>query len=262
MVRGQTPVPPASIPSPTPQAAVNVVTSDFTPNPLVRVPATGKPLPTTGSWGALMQVSDKDAPEKCRGGGEPCMKVLYHVPEAGLECSWIVGFAADPKSGGVSPEILEEDDNAATYTMRKAWEVGEKPPVPKEQYLPVYPPRANATQLQGDVVVRVVVDSNGKTTSAAGISGPTLLALISDVAAHQWKFRPYCVGIGPATAFSKDLRFHFVADGNGGYVASPDVIDGVPVRPYPPPIHTNNGAPRISRNPGEMRCGDAGCTPF
>jgi TonB family protein len=214
MVWGQSPAT-ASIPSPTPQAAVNAVTLDFTPNPLVKVASTRKPLPTTGTWGVQTQIPDQELPQPC-GGAESCVKVVYHVPEAGIACSWIVGFAPDSASGGVRPEIIGEDDNAAAYTMRKAFDGKDRPEIAK--YVPAsFPSIGKKSGISGVVTVQVIVDPGGKVVDAKVLDGPAIYRGASLEAIRQWQFKPQTVG-SQTISFREDINFAFKTEEAGSVV--------------------------------------------
>jgi TonB family protein len=55
---------------------------------------------------------------------------------------------------------------------------------------PIYPPDAQHKQIEGTVVVRIVVDKNGTVSSAKAISGPPELFQASLDAMKQWQFEP------------------------------------------------------------------------
>ena len=55
---------------------------------------------------------------------------------------------------------------------------------------PNYPPEAARKQIDGAVIVRIVVDKNGTVTSAKAMSGPPELFEASVEAAKQWQFEP------------------------------------------------------------------------
>lgn len=55
---------------------------------------------------------------------------------------------------------------------------------------PNYLPGASARQMEGDVIVRIVVDKHGTVTSAKAVSGPPELFEASVEAAKQWQFEP------------------------------------------------------------------------
>lgn len=58
------------------------------------------------------------------------------------------------------------------------------------QVSPAYPPLAIATRRQGDVVVRMVIDSSGVPISAEAVSGPQVFFGPAVAAARQWRFSP------------------------------------------------------------------------
>jgi protein TonB len=57
--------------------------------------------------------------------------------------------------------------------------------------MPVYPNKALAACVQGNVVVRVVVARDGKVSEASVINGPELLAQATVDAVRQWRYEPY-----------------------------------------------------------------------
>ena len=60
----------------------------------------------------------------------------------------------------------------------------------REKPSPEYPAKAKERRIGGKVVVRVVVDEQGKVMAAQAVSGPVLLRESSVVAARQTRFRP------------------------------------------------------------------------
>jgi TonB family protein len=207
--------------------AVATVTSLFTSNPVALVPGTKKPLPSTGGWAVKGMAPSDEMPNACQGGARTCLRVIYRVPQLNLECSWVVTFSSDARTidnaeiigiaDGIRVSVVAEDDNAAVYTMKKDWQPEEGAPKPSRQPLPVYPPIANVANVQGDVVVQIIVGSDGKVASARVESGPAMLAQTSLDAARQWVFNPQLVGNKP-TSFRRNLIFHFQATGLGGVV--------------------------------------------
>lgn len=55
---------------------------------------------------------------------------------------------------------------------------------------PLYPPTAKAVGAEGEVVVEITFDENGKVTSAKTISGHPLLRKVSETCALNWTFSP------------------------------------------------------------------------
>jgi len=71
-----------------------------------------------------------------------------------------------------------------------------------------YPPAAVPEKLQGQVIVRIVVDENGDVEAAEVISGNPVLGRAAVDVAKQWKFRPYIRNGKPVKAAIK-LPFNF-----------------------------------------------------
>jgi TonB family protein len=75
--------------------------------------------------------------------------------------------------------------------------------------LPIYPPIAKAARAFGMVRVHVVVDEEGKVTSAKAISGHPLLQSAAVQAAYQARLAPAVLG-GEAIKLSGTLSYNFV----------------------------------------------------
>ncbi|MBK8316560.1 MAG: energy transducer TonB [Acidobacteria bacterium] len=53
---------------------------------------------------------------------------------------------------------------------------------------PLYPPIAAAARIEGNVIVELVIDSEGKVNSGSAVEGPILLRKASEEAAMRWEF--------------------------------------------------------------------------
>jgi len=197
----------------TPKAAVDEVISMFTPNDAVNVEATGKPMPTTGTWGAQTKFPDGQ-PKVCALAHVECVVVIYRVPEDNLVCEWAVGFVnvVEPQPDGTIKhathvEVLDENDAAARYTLKKGWAKGEAPK-PVEFQRPDYPSIARSAQVGGVVTVTIVVGPDGLVKSAIATSGPSMLQAPVLAAVRQWKFDPLEIGQQP-TSFRLDEQFAY-----------------------------------------------------
>lgn len=62
---------------------------------------------------------------------------------------------------------------------------------------PVYPPLARQARIQGSVVLRAVIDREGKVTNLQLISGHPLLVQAAIEAVRQWRYRPYILNEQP-----------------------------------------------------------------
>jgi len=76
------------------------------------------------------------------------------------------------------------------------------------QVTPTYPPLLRIARIQGDVVVRMTIDTNGVPSDAKAVSGPEPLRAEALRCARQWRFTPARMGeeVVPA-AFNLTLRF-------------------------------------------------------
>lgn len=57
-------------------------------------------------------------------------------------------------------------------------------------FAPIYPPIARSLRAEGDVVVEVKIDAEGKVVAAKAISGHELLRKSSEATALRWQFSP------------------------------------------------------------------------
>jgi TonB family protein len=197
-----------------PQAAVDAVIGMFTPNEAVNVETTGKPLHTTGSWGVQTKFSE-GLPKACALARVPCAVVVYRVPEDKVVCEWTVGFVnvVETQPDGaikhaMHVDVLDENETAARYTMKKAWSRGETTPRPVVFQRPEYPSIARTSGVSGVVTVRVVVGPDGLVKSVVATSGPPMLQAPVIAAVRQWKYNPIEIGQEP-TSFRVDEHFSY-----------------------------------------------------
>lgn len=78
-----------------------------------------------------------------------------------------------------------------------------------ERVEPDYPEQARQEHIQGDVLLKVVVDANGVVEDASLVSGPPLLAPAAIAAVKKWKFKPYVLN-GQAVKIETRLRVPFI----------------------------------------------------
>ena len=55
---------------------------------------------------------------------------------------------------------------------------------------PIYPPAALEAQIQGSVVLQVIVDTNGAVHDVRFVSGPTILGPAAIDAVEHWRYQP------------------------------------------------------------------------
>lgn len=197
-----------------PKSAVQSILAMFMPNSGVNLPETGKPLPLTGSWGVQTQFPE-GLPKACQQARLPCMKVVYRVPEAKIICDWTLAVvtAVEPQHDGtiqhVTREVLlDENEAAALYTLRKAWLHGESAPEPVVSANPEYPSSARSAHIGGVVSVRLLIGPDGVVKNATANSGPPMLQQAALDAVRKWKFDPLAIG-HQATSFQVDEQFNY-----------------------------------------------------
>jgi protein TonB len=105
-----------------------------------------------------------------------------------LVCSAGLGFPQ--KSSGSSSSAL-----AKPVRVRISQKVSNSLIVKK--VLPVYPQKARKKHVQGNVVMRAEINTNGDVTDLTVISGDPLLAPAALEAVRQWKYRPYLLNNSP-----------------------------------------------------------------
>jgi TonB family protein len=196
------------------KTAVQAITSMFTLNSSVNVEATGKPLVSTGSWGAQTQFPS-GPPKPCALARVPCVKVIYRVAESSVVCEWTVGqvTVVEVKPGQESAHVvhtvvLDENAAAAQYTLRRAWASGEAMPTPTAGTSPQYPKIARDAGVGGVVTVRLIVGPDGVVKSAVATAGSKLLQTPVVEAVHTWRFSPLAIGDQP-TSFQLDEQFTY-----------------------------------------------------
>jgi len=59
------------------------------------------------------------------------------------------------------------------------------------QVMPAYPPLALARNVQGRVVLQVVIAKDGSIQNIRLVSGPPILASVAVDAVKQWRYKPH-----------------------------------------------------------------------
>lgn len=77
-----------------------------------------------------------------------------------------------------------------------------------KKVVPEYPDIGCSTRVEGNVVVAILVDENGKVIDAGAKSGPTLLREASIRTAKKWEFQPFLKD-GQPVKFTGTLTFRF-----------------------------------------------------
>jgi protein TonB len=113
-----------------------------------------------------------------------------------------VGGSAGDHPGG-APEMLRSTSGLARISPG----VAQRLLVKKVE--PQYPEDARRAHIEGQVVLRAVIDKNGNVESAALIQGHPLLAQAALEAVKKWKYKPYVLN-GHATAVETQIAVIFV----------------------------------------------------
>jgi len=76
---------------------------------------------------------------------------------------------------------------------------------------PVYPMPARVIHLQGDVVLRAIINTRGEVTEIGTVSGHPLLAAAARDAVRQWRYRPYRLN-GEFIPVETQITVHFTIE--------------------------------------------------
>lgn len=148
-------------------------------------------------------------------GSEPCLRLIYAIPDAGVSCEWVVLLNAD----ATDITFLDENDDAARYFLPKLSLTALKPLVLKKS-LPIYPPIAAAAHVSGDVRIQVNVGPDGKASKPVALSGPPMLLETSiEAVEYYWKFHPLQIG-NRTVPFQAEILFRFSYTGITASVSS------------------------------------------
>ncbi len=66
-----------------------------------------------------------------------------------------------------------------------------------EKVMPHYPAEAKSNHVQGQVVLRAIIDRTGQVKGLSAFEGPSLLVPVTIDAVKQWKYRPYLLNGQP-----------------------------------------------------------------
>ena len=74
---------------------------------------------------------------------------------------------------------------------------------------PVYPEMARVAHIQGDVILRAVINQKGKVVNLKAISGHPILMQAALDAVRQWEYKPFLLNGAPVEVeTSIVVRFH------------------------------------------------------
>lgn len=115
-----------------------------------------------------------------------------------LLCLLLVVPVVAAQSDNSSPSVSESD--ARQHLVQKIE--------------PVYPPIAHAARIQGDIVLAIVIDKEGKVASEKVVSGPAMLQQSALDTVKKWRFSPFLMN-GVAIRVTTSLTIPFQIDKPG-----------------------------------------------
>jgi TonB family protein len=189
-------------PDPRPQAAVDLVAKQYSPNANRKVPSTKNPLPTSGTWAVTSHDDGLTFPSACSAPAS-CVQVLYREPTSAIVCRWTVLL----QQGSGEPLIIDQDASTTQYML---WRPESNKPSPSPfaatpvQFVSTppadIPPIARAAHIEGPVTVSMVIDAKGNIERADVVSGPPMLSRAALDAAKRYVFKPATLAGKPIVA--------------------------------------------------------------
>ena len=121
--------------------AVALILGRYKIDPNNSVPKTGKPLRTDGQWAV-----GKASPQSCPKTDDPCVRVVYRVPDVDVTCEWTVLLRGNNDSN----IVLNLNEDAARYLVVQS--ADDQVRLKKlSGEIPVYPFIARSTHVRGSV---------------------------------------------------------------------------------------------------------------
>lgn len=138
----------------------------------------------------------------------PLGELLNHGPQAPSGPEAGPGGPGGGPGGGAGPATLPTGLQGSGGSVPAVFQVSADAVRILHQEVPVYPAVARAVKQQGDVVVRMVIDTHGVPTSVQVEQGPSLLRAAAEQSARRWRFSPALVNGQPVPAsFLLTLKF-------------------------------------------------------
>jgi len=120
----------------------------------------------------------------------------------------------DPQAQTAQPPQPSSDSDKKTSPDQPAAVPGDSTKLePIKTQKATYPDEAREKQLQGQVMVKVLVSETGDVDSVEVLSGDPILAKAAVAAATKWKFKPFIKNGKPVQVFAK-VPFDFAFSGN------------------------------------------------
>ena len=109
-------------------------------------------------------------------------------------------------SENINDEKVPTDTTAAVKRVRISAGVSGGLLVHRVQ--PVYPPEARQARIQGTVILRAIIDKEGKIANLQLVSGPKQLAPAAIGAVQQWRYKPYLL-MGDPVEVDTEIQVNF-----------------------------------------------------
>jgi protein TonB len=121
----------------------------------------------------------------------------------------VISSAQEPSSGKAeSPQSSPKADVPPRAQLSK----GDAQPLLIKNVKPDYPPLALRAGIQGDVVMKALVDKDGNVEDVIFVSGHPMLAPAAVRAVKQWKYKPY-VADAKSQPFETQITLNFKSSG-------------------------------------------------
>ncbi len=164
--------------------AVALILGRYKIDPNNSVPKTGKPLRTDGQWAV-----GKASPQSCPKTDDPCVRVVYRVPDVDVTCEWTVLLRGNNDSN----IVLNLNEDAARYLVVQS--ADDQVRLKKlSGEIPVYPFIARSTHVRGSVKMLAHIDTTGHVDRTTVVSGPEALRDAAMTAVRSWVYEPLVVG--------------------------------------------------------------------
>jgi TonB family protein len=120
------------------------------------------------------------------------------------------GVAFDPRTGPEDPSSGPHNPPGPPQPASPGFTVAEVLPVPTYAPLPVYPDMAREVDVEGRVIVRVLVGTDGVPRRVIAVSGPKLLMGAAVEGVRRWRFKPATTNGSPVEVWVEiPIVFHF-----------------------------------------------------
>ena len=157
-------------------------------------------------------------------GANSLQQISFQEDRVNLECSMSTAPSAEPiGTGGDNPggystgvpsgitDSAPQSQTGLPQRVRVSQQVSNGLLIRKVQ--PAYPDEARQAHIQGQVIMRAVIDKNGDVVDLSLISGHPLLAPAAIDAVRQWKYKPYLLNGQPVNVETQIL-VNFMLSGN------------------------------------------------